>query len=198
VLLDAKFGGDFVLLTYRYGTHTGVFPNTLVGRDAAHGGITWTSKFDDQTYDDGIIPDGVFAKGQMIDQPLGRPPVDVGGMTYQEAYEKGYVEPSHAPQFYYRYGSSSTGVADFWIKKNSWVSLRQVSLSYQFSPKICQQLRLNNLSVAIVGRDLLYLYNSLPYNYNPASNNSNNTAFSGEEGFLPMVRSIAGTIRVGF
>ena len=197
VLLDAKIGGDFVLLTYRYGTHTGVFPNTLAGRDAAHGGITWTSKFDNQTYDDGMIPDGVFAKGQMIDQPTG-PPVNVGGMTFQEAYEKGYVEPSHAPQFYYRYGSSSTGVSDFWIKKNSWISLRQVSLSYQFSPKICQKLMLNNLSVAIVGRDLLYLYNSLPYNYNPASNNSNNTAFSGEEGFLPMVRSIAGTIRVGF
>jgi len=197
VLLDGKFGGDFVLLTYRYGTHTGVFPNTLAGRDADHGGITWTSAYDQQTYDDGVIPDGVFSKGQMITQANGTQ-VNVGGMTYQQAYEKGYVEPSHAPQFYYRYGSSSTGVADYWIKKNSWISLRQVSLSYQFSPQLCKKLMLNNLSVAIVGRDLLYLYNSLPYNYNPASNNSNNTAFSGEEGFLPMIRSIAGTIKVGF
>lgn len=197
VLLDAKFGGDFVLLTYRYGTHTGVFPNTLAGRDAEHGGITWKSGYDQQVYDDGLIPDGVFAKGQMITQPNGTQ-VNVGGMTYQQAYDKGYVEPSHAPQFYYRYGSSSTGVSDYWIKKNSWISLRQVSLAYQFSPKLCKKMMLNNLSVAIVGRDLLYLYNSLPYNYNPASNNSNNTAYSGEEGFLPMVRSIAGTIRVGF
>ncbi|SHL68078.1 iron complex outermembrane recepter protein [Chitinophaga jiangningensis] len=197
VLLDAKIGGDFVLLTYRYGTHTGVLPNTLAGRDAEHGGITWTSKYDNQTYDDGLIPDGVFAKGQKVTMPDGTQ-VDVGGLTYQQAYEKGYVEPTHAPQFYYRYGSSSTGVADYWIKKNSWISLRQVSLSYQLSPAFCKKLMLNNLSVGIVGRDLLYLYNSLPYNYNPASNNSNNTAFSGEEGFLPMVRSIAGTIRVGF
>lgn len=197
VLLDAKIGGDFVLLTYRYGTHTGVFPNTLAGRDAATGGITWTSKYDGQTYDDGLIPDGVFPKGQMITQPDGSQ-VDVGGMTYAQAYEKGYVEPTHAPQFYYRYGSSSTGVADYWIKKNTWVSLRQVSLAYQFPANICKKLMLNNLSVAVVGRDLLYLYNSLPYNYNPASNNSNNTAYSGEEGFLPMIRSIAGTIRVGF
>lgn len=197
VLLDAKIGGDFVLLTYRYGTHTGVFPNTLPGRDAATGGITWTSKYDGQTYDDGLIPDGVFPKGQMITQPNGTQ-VDVGGMTYAQAYEKGYVEPTHAPQFYYRYGSSSTGVADYWIKKNTWVSLRQVSLAYQFPANICKKLMLNNLSLAVVGRDLLYLYNSLPYNYNPASNNSNNTAYSGEEGFLPMIRSIAGTIRVGF
>ncbi|MBC9914784.1 SusC/RagA family TonB-linked outer membrane protein [Chitinophaga varians] len=197
VLLDAKVGGDFVLLTYRYGTHTGVFPNTLAGRDAATGGITWTSKYDGQTYDDGLIPDGVFPKGQMITQPNGTQ-VDVGGMSYAQAYEKGYVEPTHAPQFYYRYGSSSTGVADYWVKKNTWVSLRQVSLAYQFPATICKKLMLNNLSVAVVGRDLLYLYNSLPYNYNPASNNSNNTAYSGEEGFLPMIRSIAGTIRVGF
>ncbi|MFX1705377.1 iron complex outermembrane recepter protein [Chitinophaga ginsengisegetis] len=197
VLLDGKFGGDFVLLTYRYGTHTGVLPNTLQGRDAEHGGITWTSKYDQQTYDDGLIPDGVFAKGQMVTMPDGSQ-VNVGGLTYQQAYEKGFVEPTHAPQFYYRYGSSSTGVSDYWIKKNSWISLRQVSLAYQFSPALCKKLMLNNLSVAIVGRDLLYLYNSLPFNYNPASNNSNNTAFSGEEGFLPMVRSIAGTIRVGF
>ncbi|CAL1518668.1 SusC/RagA family TonB-linked outer membrane protein [Chitinophaga sp. MM2321] len=197
VLLDAKIGGDFVLLTYRYGTHTGVFPNTLAGRDADHGGITWTSKYDNQSYDDGMIPDGVFAKGQMITLP-DNTQVDVGGMTYAQAYAKGYVEPTHAPQFYYRYGSSSTGVSDYWIKKNSWISLRQVSLSYQFPASLCKKLMLNNLSVAVVGRDLIYLYNSLPYNYNPASNNSNNTAFSGEEGFLPMVRSIAGSIRVGF
>ncbi|NIG53432.1 SusC/RagA family TonB-linked outer membrane protein [Chitinophaga sp. Cy-1792] len=197
VLLDAKFGGDFVMLTYRFGTHTGVFPNTLEGRDASHGGITWVSKYDGKTYDDGMIPDGVFDKGQKVTLPNGTS-VDVGGMTYKEAYDKGLVEPTHAPQYYYRLGSSSTGVSDFWIKKNSWVSLRQVSLSYRFSENICRKLSLNNLSVAIVGRDLLYLYNTLPYNYNPASNNSNNTAFSGEQGFLPMMRSIAGTIRVGF
>jgi len=199
VLLDAKIGGDFVLLTYRYGTHTGVFPNTLGGRDADHGGITWTSKYpnDKGTYDDGIIPDGVFAPGTKITQP-DNTQVDVGGMSYADAYKAGYVEPSHTPQFYYRYGSSSTGVADFWIKENSWISLRQVSLSYRFPAALCNKLKLNTLSIGVVGRDLFYLYNTLPYNYNPASNNSNNTAYSGEEGFLPMTRSIAGTIRVGF
>ena len=61
VLIDSKIGGDFVLASYRFGTHSGVFPNTLKGRDAEHGGITWTSKYDQQTYDDGIIVDGVFS-----------------------------------------------------------------------------------------------------------------------------------------
>lgn len=199
VLFDAKIGGDFVLLSYRYGTHTGVFPNSLPGRDAKNGGIEWTSQYanDGGTYDDGIIPEGVFKPGQMVDKPGGGQ-ADVGGMTYQQAYDQGLVEPSHLPQFYYRYGSSSTGVSDYWVLKNSWISLRQVAVSYRFPSKLYEKLKLNALSLSVVGRDLLYLHNTLPYNFNPASNNSNNTAYSGEEGFLPMMRSFVFTLRASF
>jgi iron complex outermembrane receptor protein len=198
-LLDAKIGGDFVALSYRYGTHTGVFPNSLPGRDAQNGGIVWTSKYanDLGTYDDGIIPQGVFAPGQIVDVPGGGT-ADVGGMTYQEAYEKNLVEPSHLPQYYYRYGSSSTGVSDYWVLKNSWVSLRQVAMTYRFSPQVYQKLKLTGLSLSVVGRNLGYLYNTLPYNFNPESNNSNNTAYSGEEGFLPMTRSFVFSVRASF
>jgi iron complex outermembrane recepter protein len=197
VLLDAKIGGDFVLSSYRFGTHTGVFPNTLKGRDAEHGGITWTSKYDGQTYDDGIIVEGVFPAGLKITQPDGSQ-AEVGGLTFKEAYDKGFVEPTHLPQFGYRYGSSSTGVANYWIVKSSWISLRQVALSYNFNKELYAKLRLNGLSLSVVGRDLLYLYNTLPYNFNPASNNSNNTAFSGENGFLPMTRNVMFSLRASF
>lgn len=197
VLIDAKVGGDFVALSYRYGTHTGVFTNTLEGRDASHNGITWTSKYDNITYDDGLIPDGVFKPGQMVTQADGTV-VNVGGMSFKEAYDKGFVEPSHAPQYYYRYGSSSTGVSDYWVVKNTWVSLRQVSLSYNFPKSIYEKLKMNNLSFSAIGRDLFYIYNSLPANLNPASNNSNNTAYSGEQGFLPMMRTITFSLRASF
>jgi iron complex outermembrane receptor protein len=197
VLIDAKVGGDFVAATYRWGTHSGVFPNSIFGRDAASGGITWTSAYDNKTYDDGRIVAGVFAEGQMITQANGAQ-VDVGGMTFQEAYDQGYVEPTHTPQFFYRYGSSSTGVSDFWVLENTWVALRQVALSYALPSKIYDRLKLNGLSISVVGRDLGYLYQSLPYNFNPASNNSNNTAFSGEDGFLPKMRSIVFTLRASF
>ncbi len=196
-LIDAKIGGDFVLLSYRYGTHTGVFPNSLPGRDVDHGGIAWTSKYDNQQYDDGRIVDGVFATGQTVTMPDGSK-ADVGGLTFKEAYDKGLVEPTHTPQFFYRYGSSSTGVADYWVKENSWISLRQVALSYSFPKKMYEKIKLNNLAFSVIGRDLFYLYRTLPYNYNPASNNSNNTAYSGEEGFLPMMRTITFTLRASF
>ena len=71
VLIDAKIGGDFALATYRQGTHSGVYPNTIFGRDAQSGGITWTSEYDGKTYDDGRIVQGVFQEGQMITQADG-------------------------------------------------------------------------------------------------------------------------------
>ncbi|WP_215223283.1 SusC/RagA family TonB-linked outer membrane protein [Echinicola shivajiensis] len=196
-LVDAKVGGDFVMLSYRYGTHTGVLPNTLPGRDAEYGGITWTSEYDGETYDDGMIPHGVFAQGQMVTQPDGSQ-ADVGGMTYEEAYEAGLVEPTHTPQFFYRYGSSSTGVSDYWIFESTWVSLREVSLGYNFPKTFTDKLGIGGMNFSVIGRDLFYIYNSLPYNFNPASNNSNNTAFSGEQGFLPMTRSVGATLRFQF
>lgn len=197
ILVDAKIGGDFVISSYRFGTHSGVFPNTLKGRDAEHGGITWTSAYDGQTYDDGIIVDGVFPVGQTVAQPDGSQ-ANVGGMTFKEAYDAGLVEPTHLPQFGYRYGSSSTGVSDYWVVESSWISLRQVALSYNFNKELYTKLKLNGLSLTVAGRDLFYLYNTLPYNFNPASNNSNNTAFSGENGFLPMTRNIMFSLRASF
>ncbi|WP_316814510.1 SusC/RagA family TonB-linked outer membrane protein [Pedobacter nyackensis] len=197
VLLDAKIGGDFVALSYRFGTHTGVFPNSVAGRDAQSGGITWTSAYDNQTYDDGRVVEGVFAPGQTVTQANGNV-VNVGGMTFKEALDKGFVEPTHTPQFFYRYGSSSTGVSDYWVLKNSWIALRQVAISYNVPKTFTQKLKLKDLSIAVVGRDLGYLYQSLPYNFNPASNNSNNTAFSGEQGFLPKSRNFTFSLKANF
>lgn len=197
VLIDAKIGGDFAALTYRYGTHTGVLPNTVAGRDAQTGGISWTSAFDGQNYSDGRIVSGVFAPGQTITQANGTV-VDVGGMSFEDAYKAGYVEPTHTPQFFYRYGSSSTAVSDYWIFKNTWIALRQVALSYSLQRSIYQKLKLNGLSVSLIGRDLLYLYKTLPYDFNPADNGASNTAYSGSITNLPMTRNISFSIKAAF
>ncbi|WP_173002930.1 SusC/RagA family TonB-linked outer membrane protein [Chitinophaga sp. SYP-B3965] len=201
VLLDAKIGGDMVMHSMRYGTHTGIFKSSLFGRDKDHGGISWSSKYSDDlniAYDDGIIPDGVFDNGQTITQPDGSS-VNVGGMTFKEAYDKGFVPPTHLPQYNYRYGSFSTAVGDYWVVENSWISLRQLALNYTMPQSLAAKLHLNSLGVSIIGRDLFYLYNTLPNNFNPASNNSNRTSVNKEEGFVPpMTRSFAFTIRAGF
>ncbi|MFT3947738.1 MAG: SusC/RagA family TonB-linked outer membrane protein [Agriterribacter sp.] len=197
-LLDAKIGGDMVLSSLRYGTHTGIFPGSLKGRDADHGGIVWTSAYDNITYDDGILPAGVFPDGQTITQADGSQ-VNVGGMTFEEAYTAGYVEPTHLPQYMYRYGSWSTAVGDYWVVKNSWISLRQLGLNYSLPKALCSRLRLSNASISLIARDVLYLYNTLPNHFNPASNSSNRTSLNRENGFIPpMTRSMGITFRAGF
>ncbi len=197
-MIDAKIGGDNVFYSYSFGTHTGLLPNTLEGRDPEHGGITWTSAWTGQTYDDGMLPYGVFPDNfQDVKLPNGAV-APVGGMTYEQAYQAGLVEPTHTPQYFYRYGSWGTGPTDYWVFENTWVSLRQVSLSYNFPASICSALRIKGLNVAIYGRDLCYLYNSLPYDFNPVSLNSNSTAAIGEAGFLPMIRQFGGTLRLSF
>ncbi len=197
VLVDGKFGGDMSLESYRAGMHTGLLASTLFGRDKENGGVGWTSKYDNITYDDGMIIDGVFAPGIQATQPNGTN-VTIGGMTFKEAYAQGFVEPSHAPQFYYRYASYSTGTSDFYVVKSTWISLRQVALSYTLPKSIASKLKMGAITLSVIGRDLCYLYNSLPYHFNPASFNSNATSSIGEEGFLPMVRSIGGSVKVRF
>ena len=102
----------------------------------------------------------------MITQPDGSQ-VDVGGMSFEEAYNAGYVEPTHTPQFFYRYGSSSTGVADFWVLENSWISLRQVALSFSFPKALTERLKLNNLSLAVIGRDLVIPVSDIAAQFQP-------------------------------
>ena len=197
VLFDAKIGGDMSLESYRSGTHAGTLANTLFGRDASHGGITWTSAYDGITYDDGMIVEGVFAEGQKITQPDGSI-ADVGGMSFKEAYDAGLVEPTHAPQFYYRFASYSTGTSDASVVESSWISLRQVALSYTLPKNISSKLKMNTVVVSLIGRDLGYLYNSLPCNFNPASYNTNQTSAAGEDGFLPMIRTLGGSVKISF
>ncbi|MGM0376124.1 MAG: SusC/RagA family TonB-linked outer membrane protein, partial [Bacteroidota bacterium] len=87
VLLDARFGGHLASYGNRYGTAYGWLETSLEGRDKSHGGVEWTSDYEStegRTYDDGIIPEGVFDDGQTVTAPDGST-VDVGGMTYQEA-----------------------------------------------------------------------------------------------------------------
>ena len=59
----------------KYGTAYGFLETSLVGRDAEHGGIPWTTGYSDskgQQFVDGIIPDGVFATGQKVTAPNGQ------------------------------------------------------------------------------------------------------------------------------
>ncbi len=96
--LDAKIGGLMASATDQYGGQSGAFKSSLFGRDAAHGGITYTDA-NGVSHDDGIIPDGVL--NDDISVNVGSNTVNLGGMSYADAVSKGYLTPIPAYAYYY-------------------------------------------------------------------------------------------------
>lgn len=196
VLLDARVGGDIFSASHQYGTGRGTIESTLPGRDAASGGIAWTDK-DGVQHDDGMIPDGVFGAGMKGTTPTGLNQ-DISGMTYREAYEKGYVTPLSPYQYYSMVGEWGIGIRQASVFDASYVALREVSLGYSFPAKMVERWKLTKARVLLTGRNLGYLFNNLPDHINPESLRNNSTFAFSEYGGAPFVRNMAFTIQLGF
>jgi iron complex outermembrane receptor protein len=201
-LLDARFGGDIASYSNKYGTSYGYLETSLAGRDAEHGGKGWTTGYADskgQTFVDGVIPDGVFAVGQKVTTPSGASQ-DVGGLTYKQAMDKGYVEPTHASYFTYRNNAWSSGVInDDWFSKVSYIAVRNVSLGYNLPSTIARKIKATSLAVSLNARNIGYLYNSLPNHLNPESfRGTSSTESFRERSFSPYTASYTMTVSVGF
>lgn len=196
VLLQARVGGDIFSASHQYGTGRGTIESTLPGRDAASGGLAWT---DDQgaQRNDGMIPDGVFGAGMKGTTAAGLTQ-DVSGMTYREAYDKGYVNPLTPYQYYSMVGEWGIGIREASIFDASYVALREVSLGYTFPTRMIERLKLTKARVMLVGRNLGYLFNNLPDNINPESLRNNSTFAFSEYGGAPFIRNMAITVQLGF
>ncbi|QZT37162.1 SusC/RagA family TonB-linked outer membrane protein [Halosquirtibacter xylanolyticus] len=188
-LFDMRFGGEIISYNNRYGTAYGHTEESLKYRDKAHGGMAWDTKYADDagmSYSDGLIPDGVFATGTTVTTPSGAKQ-DVSGMTYQNAYEKGYVEPTHASYHHYRSNSWGQGtVHDGWVSEVNYISLRQLTINYALPKQMLSKVGIKNINLSLVGRNLGYIYNSLPNNLNPEGLRGNRSDYSYfERNFTP-------------
>lgn len=171
---DMRFGGKVASYGSHYGTAYGYLKTSLAGRDAAHGGVVWTSGFDGVTYEDGIIPDGIILSGQAITQPDGSKyivssgAVSPNGESYQELYDKGKIEPVHAGTYtYWNNCWNYFTVNDIWFKTLNYIAFRDLSLSYRFDNKIAQKIHAKGLSITAAAHNLGYLLNSMPNHENP-------------------------------
>jgi iron complex outermembrane receptor protein len=181
VNLAYRYGGHIASYTNRYGTAYGYTNSSLDARDVQNGGITWKSDYSDtkdRMYSDGIIPDGVFEDGTIVTTPNGTKQ-NIGGMTFQDAYSKGYVEPVHASFYHNKMNSWETGViSESWVNEVKYIALRQLSFGYEFPDDLLTSFYITNLKISVVGKNLGYLYNSLPNNLNPESVRGNNSMYS--------------------
>ncbi len=206
LMIDSRLGGEIYSNAYRYGLHQGVLESSLPNRDAQNGGIVWTSEgmgqnYYGKTYEDGYIPDGVFPDGTVISyrdaDRVNYKSVNVGGMTYREAYDAGLVEPTHWSGYIYRWTSASTGTSFMGIHTLNWVALREVSLAYNLPSELANRLYVQDASISLVARDLGFLHNSMPDNINPVISD-NRAASARQMGFDPYVRSVTLSLKIDF
>jgi iron complex outermembrane recepter protein len=170
VLVDAKIGGDMYSGSYATAQQSGQSPNTLIERNG--GGLPYTRP-DGTVANIGVVLPGVYADGTPNDKVV---------------------------HYYYKYlnsGGWGPVLTTPSVFENTWVKLREVSISYRL-PKKWGGKVFQNLQIALVGRDLAYLYSSLPDKINPEGANGSGNAQGIEFGALPGMRSFGLTLGAGF
>lgn len=195
--LDARFGGYVASYNSRYATAYGFAKTSLKYRT----GETWTSNYSDckgKTFTDGFIPDVIFDKGTVVTTPSGKS-VDVGGMTYQEAFDKGYVEYAHKQSWAYYINSWGNGVINNdWFKKLNYIALREITLNYAFPQSVYKYLHATSLNLSVTCRNVGYLLNTAPNHENPESIRGTAASEFRMRSFGPYTRNYLFTISATF
>lgn len=115
VLVDVKKGGQIFSSGNMFGTYTGVFANTVNGRE-----VDWDKP-------------GITVQG--IDDATGQP--NTTNVTAEQYYQSLY------------------GIHEAFVYDAGFVKLREVRLTWDFSPRALRLLGVSSGNVALVGRNLL-------------------------------------------
>jgi iron complex outermembrane receptor protein len=174
-MIDYRIGGQMISTPTKYMMGAGMFENTMQYRDAANGGISYT--LNGATYNDGVLLDGVNVN-------TGEPNTKVISAAdyYRITYGWGF---------------------DAWNEKgavfdNSYVKMREVTLSYRIPAALSNKIRMNNLRVSLVGRNLFYLWRTLE-NVDPEAPLGNSWWAQGVDvGSTAATRSLGFSINASF
>ncbi len=172
-LIDTKWGGDIYCGSYVIGLQTGQSPSTLLERDG--GGLPYTDP-DGVVRNVGVILDGVYADGTPNDKVV---------------------------HYYYKYMPNAGGWGKFvstpGILEDTWVKMREISLSYTLSNNMLKKVKaFQSLTLSLVGRDLFYIYTTLPDKINPEGIMGSGNAQGFEWASFPGTRSFTFGANVTF
>jgi iron complex outermembrane receptor protein len=172
-LIDTKWGGDIYAGSYVIGLQTGQSPETLLEREG--GGLPYTDPAGN-VRNVGVVLPGVKADGTPNNEVV---------------------------HYYFKYIPNAGGWGRFLstpgIIENTWVKFRELSLTYDFVPEFLQRTRvLQECNLALVGRDLFYLYTSLPDRINPEGTNGAGNAQGLEWASFPGMRALSVRLQANF
>jgi iron complex outermembrane recepter protein len=173
MLIDTKWGGDIYSGSYVIGLQTGQSPETLKEREG--GGLPYTDP-DGNTRNVGIILEGIQEDG---------------------------TQNTTVVHYYYKYLPNAGGWGKFistpGIIENTWVKMREVTLAYTLPSKLAASTRVfQNLTLTLTGRDLFYIYTTLPDKINPEGIIGSGNAQGFEWAAFPGTRSFVFGISAEF
>ncbi len=101
------------------------------------------------------------------------------------------------PQNYY--GVVARRIYEDWLYDASFVRLREVSISYNFSKAQLGSLPVENIRLGLIGRNLAMIFQNAPKGINPAELSTGSQSIGWfESGQLPTVRSVGFNLNVTF
>lgn len=174
-LVDYKWGGDVYNPQYGSALIGGLSPATLKERNG--GGLPFTYP-SGETDNIGVILDGVVETSPGV-----------------------FVENTNVVHPYYKYAGNgwNPNPQPQAIMENSWVKLRELSLSYNLPESVMTKLSfIDNIDLTLVGRDLFYIYDTMPDKINPEGLNGISDAQYVIAGALPVSRSFAFILKATF
>ncbi|MCX6227427.1 MAG: SusC/RagA family TonB-linked outer membrane protein [Bacteroidia bacterium] len=175
-LIDFKIGGDIYSVDHATGMGSGLLPETLVERNG--GGLPYTYP-DNTTANHGVILEGYNVDDQKANDRV---------VSYMYKYGNMYAGWSHLN----RPRSLS-------VFENSWVKLREVALTFELPQSIVSKTRVfQGLSVSLIGRNLGYIYASLPDHLNPEGINGTGNAQGLQWAAYPTFRTLGFSLRAKF
>lgn len=172
-LIDCKWGGDIYCGSYVIGLQTGQSPETLIERDG--GGLPYTDPAGN-TSNTGVILPGVYANGETNNKVV---------------------------HYYYKYLPNAGGWGHFvstpGILENTWIKMREISLAYTFPAQLLRKAKIfEALTLSVTGRDLFYLYTTLPDKINPEGIMGSGNAQGFEWASFPGTRSVIFSLNASF
>lgn len=189
VTLDYRIGGKLVSIPSYYAVGAGMYKSTLKYRDAAHGGIGYT-----------VV--GNEADANYVATAAGETPTRSNGLILDGVTDDNGTKNTKVTSagIYYdaQYGWH-TGDYSQAVFNNSYIKVREVALTYNMPKSIINKLHFQGLQVALIGRNLFYVYKSLPYGLDPEVATGSRWIDQGmNSGGMAPTRSLGASVRARF
>lgn len=182
MLFDYKVGGKLFSRSALHGVREGNWLPTLENRDNYTFSYSVLNESDEERYgvnkNDPYIPytDTERVKGQRFEGMLYK--FDEATGTYiKEGPNQAFIQP----QQYWQHAGNY--LMDWFIYDATFVKLRELSMSYSLPPNVLKNTPIQNVSIALVGRNLYTIFKNTPKGIDPQATASSGNAQGVESGF---------------